>query len=377
MSLINQMLRDLDARRAPAAERAPLQNEVHAAPQRGGRNWPLLALASALTLAAAAGVWYWTKVQSAPPVQPQASAPVQPQASAPAQPPAPPQPQPQPQPAPPPAAVAQAAAPAPVQASAELPVFGPKLSEFLQEVPHRAPARAEAAKDNAPATMAEGSSARDKRNAAPAAAPSLRAAAAAATSIDKRPHASVANEVAENEYNKAVFALRRGASAEAIDRLHAVLRLDAQHVFARQALLSLLMRQEQWAEAQTLAAEGLALDPTQTGWAMALARLQMENGKLAEATETLARHAAYAGQSADYQAFQALLLQKQKRYREASERYTAAVSLRPAEGRWWYGLGLSLEAEQKPQEARDAFLKAREAGDLPQELAGALKQHLR
>ena len=172
-------------------------------------------------------------------------------------------------------------------------------------------------------------------------------------------------------------ALRRGATNEAVEGLHAALRLDNRHVSARQALLSLLVEQQQWSEAQSLMEEGLALDPAQTGWAMALARLQLENGKLAEATETLLRHSRHAEQNADVQAFLALLFQKQKRSREAAERYRAALAIKPAESRWWYGLGLSLETDQKPQEARDAFLKAKQTGNLPPELAAAIEQRLR
>ncbi|HEX8962577.1 MAG TPA: hypothetical protein VF801_06195, partial [Rhodocyclaceae bacterium] len=59
MSLINQMLRDLDARRAPAADRAQLQNVVLAAPQkRPSRLVPAAALGIA-AVAGAAGAWYW------------------------------------------------------------------------------------------------------------------------------------------------------------------------------------------------------------------------------------------------------------------------------------------------------------------------------
>ena len=110
---------------------------------------------------------------------------------------------------------------------------------------------------------------------------------------------------------------------------------------------------------------------------MALARLQLENGKLADAVDTLARHARHAEQNPDYQAFQALLFQKQKRSREAAERYRSALALRPTESRWWYGLGLALETDQKPQEAREAFLKAKETGNLPAELTAAVEQRLR
>ncbi len=81
--------------------------------------------------------------------------------------------------------------------------------------------------------------------------------------------------------------------------------------------------------------------------------------------------------SADYQAFHGLLLQKLQRPKEAVDRFRAATSLRPNEGRWWYGLGLALEADQRPQEAREAFRQALDTGNLPAELAVASEHRLR
>ncbi|HEX8987415.1 MAG TPA: tetratricopeptide repeat protein [Rhodocyclaceae bacterium] len=378
MSLINQMLRDLDARRAPAADRAQLQDIVHAAPKAagtGGSRAGLLLGIGALA-AVAGGAWYWLTPASVPQATP---APAAQQPQAPAQ----------------PAAVQAPATLAPAATVAAMPATAPaavKSAEPATQEPAK-PAAREAAKPAArpaaapvakPAPVPHAPEAAPVAKAAPPASKPVALAAAARPaspaeepSIEKRPRTPLANEAAENEYNKAVAALRRGATVEAVAELRAALRLDMLHVSARQALLSLLLSQQQFGDAQAVAEEGLALDPSQTGWAIVLARLQMENGKTAEATETLASHARYADRNADYQAFHALLLQKQKRYHEAADRYVAAVTLRPGEGRWWYGLGVALDADQRPQEAHEAFVKARDSGNLPPELAASLKHYLR
>ena len=352
MSLINQMLRDLDARRAPAADRTQLQDMVHAAQKRPGRFGPVPILSIAVLAAGAAGVWYWlsSRGQPVPPMPAVAASQAAPAAA-------------------PPVAAARRDAPPPAAAPAA-----------PAAVARAEPSRPDGARKDKHRKGDAGASAPRQAAAVPAGAAtpvsSKATLAAAEPSIEKRPHTPLASEAAENEYNKAIAALRRGATAEAIAGLQSALRLDMLHVPARQALLSLLLRQQQWGDAQTVAEEGLAVDPSQTDWAITLARLQMENGKLAEASETLARHARHADRDADYQAFHALLLQKQKRYHEACDRYIAAVTLRPGEARWWYGLGVSLEADERPQEAHEAFLKAKEVGNLPPELAGSLKFHL-
>jgi Flp pilus assembly protein TadD len=42
--------------------------------------------------------------------------------------------------------------------------------------------------------------------------------------------------------------------------------------------------------------------------------------------------------------------------------------LAPADGRWWLGLGWCLDAQGNAAEARDAFLRARQSGNLSPEL---------
>ena len=379
MSLINQVLRDLDRRHAPVIDRAALPTTVHVAPAKR-RESRLLLVATLAALVAAS--WYLAGKKTEPllallRVSLQESAPALQLQAVPQHP-----PEPRLRLEPPP----QAVSPAEPQ-SAPSPPPQPRAAEAdatPPDAPRPPPAPAKPKGAVVTGATRQGAAHAAKGRIAMAAVPPPIAAApkdlpmaADPASIDKRSRTSPAHDIAETQYRRAMAALRRGATTEAVEGLHAALRADASHVLARQALLSLLVEQRQWGEAQMLIEEGLTLDPAQTGWAMALARLQLENGKLDAATETLARYARYADQNADYQAFDALLLQKQKRYREAGERYHAALALKPAESRWWYGLGLLLEEDQKPQEARDAFLKARELGNLPPVLAAAVEQHLR
>lgn len=370
MSLLNKMLRDLDQRHAPSLDRDALPHSVHVLPEKRSPSRVRPLLVAMLLLAVAGYAWLAKDAPPAPvppvPPAPQAARPDAPPPSPPSlvanEPPAataPPSSQ-EAETAPAKAAavpaklvaapVAAATAGPPVRLRMDRSAPAPALSV--------APAAAAAAPEKPPAKTAD-------------------AAPAEHTSIDKRARTASANETADAEYRKAMAALRRGGLAEAKEGFHAALRLDAHYASARQALLSLLVEQQQLAEAQALMEDGLALDPAQSSWAIALARLQLETNKVADAAETLARHARHAEQNAEYQAFQALLFGKQKRYREASDRYRAALALKPTESRWWYGLGLMLEQEQKNREAREAFLKARETGNLTPELAAAVEARLR
>lgn len=365
MSLINKMLRDLDQRQASAAERAGLAaGQVRALPPERRFPWSRSLLVLAGAVVGAAGWWLLSDGQTRTrmPVTLAAPAPLAP--STPAQPPAPPAAE----PALPGPAVAMPALVVPMpgeeheehgehdKPAAAARIESLQLDLRLSQPP--APVRGEPARPEAPTRV------RVPVDTVPAV-------------IDKRPHDTPGGNSAEAEYRKAMAAFRQGRSSEALPAFQNALRLDGHHVAARQALLSLLMEQGRWPEAQVVASEGLAVDAAQPGWAMILARLQVEQGLVTAAQETMARHAAHGERSADYQAFHALLLQKLQRPREAVDRFRAATSLRPNEGRWWYGLGLALEADQRFQEAREAFRQARETGNLPAELAAVLDQHLR
>lgn len=364
MSVINQMLRDLDARDASAQERAGLPPRLRTLPPSGqarAQQWRMLgigvgigALAAGLVAALLAGG----------------------------------SPEPSPAPAAPPAAPVAAPAavsPAPTLAP-PVPVVDDgamKLSTLISKpeaatLPAARPAPAKPAAAPAPAAEVSVKPAKSSTAAAkPQSQSQPEQEPAADAQIDKRAKGGQAREMAENEYRKGMQAVKRGDSNAAQPLFQRALELDPLFAKARQALLSVLVGGKQWSEARQVAEAGLALDPGQSGWAMILARLQFEQGDAAAALATLERHAGAAAGDADYQGLFAYLLQKQQRPAEAAERFRLALGLRPNEGRWWFGLGLALETAGKAAEAREAYAKAREVGNLPADMATLVEQKLR
>lgn len=331
MSIINQMLRDLDARNASANERAGLPAGLRTLPPERSRPlWPWFLLVAGL-IAGVVGAWFLlgqVPLAPAPVAEMPASAPVQPVI------PAPPAPEPKP---------------------ALAPVSPPKPAP-------------------APLPMVKAATEKPAQTVAPPPAP---VAPVDEARIDKQPKGIPAHELAEAEYRKGMQAASIGDHAAALPALRRALDIEPRHAKARQALLSVLASSRQWDEVKQVAQSGLALDPARTGWASILARLQHEQGDTAGAVETLERYAAQATGDADYQGLFAFLLQKRQRFAEAAQRYQAALALRPAEGRWWYGLGLAFEGAGRADEAKAAFAKARDAGNLPADMLGIIEQKLR
>ena len=121
----------------------------------------------------------------------------------------------------------------------------------------------------------------------------------------------------------------------------------------------------------------LALDPKQPAQAMMLARLQLDkaNGGAA-ALDTLMRSLPYAADNGEYHAFLAGVLQREQRYREAAEHYQLALQAAPDNSVWWMGLGIALQADNHPAQARQAFERARGLQTLSPQLQAFVERKL-
>jgi MSHA biogenesis protein MshN len=189
---------------------------------------------------------------------------------------------------------------------------------------------------------------------------------------------------AENEYRAALESVQMGRMARAIESLTQALRLDASHSAARQTIAGLLVDAQRFDEAERHLQEGLKLDPSQPGLAMMLARLQVERGDVHAGLETLQRtlpdamaQTLYISEQANYQAFMAALLQREGRHAEAIEHYLQALRNAPGSGVWLMGIGISLQAEKRLAEAQEAFKRAKASNTLTPDLQAFVEQRLR
>ncbi len=195
--------------------------------------------------------------------------------------------------------------------------------------------------------------------------------------VNKQPTQISAQQQAENEFRRADQLMRQGRNTEAMIGYEATLRLDPGHVLARQTLVSLLLEKRRNADAERVLQEGLDISPQQSGFAMLLARLQVEHGGLPQALDTLLKTLPYAEKQPDYQAFVAALLQRQNRHAEAVDHYQKALQLKPQSGVWMMGMGISLRAEQRDAEAREVFKRALDSNTLNAELRAFVEQQLK
>lgn len=388
MSLINKMLQDLDAR-GGSADGGLRQQQLHAVEIQPERSGKLRLAAIALAVAALAGAgwygWHYWQGQRLSHAVGLAAAP-QPAAAPVA---APSQPVTSAAPA---ATVEASAASAPaataIAAAAVVPAAAQSAAPVAQvSASAPAPAVQAPAPVPAPAAVLKAAPAAAQAphsapvNAAPAGgldvvpakvAATRKGAASASRSNEEMGEAGTITHnlspklMAENTYRRGLVALQEGRTHAALGDFERALEIDPRNEAARQTYISLLLENKRNDDAVRQLRLALGIDPRQPGLAMILARLQLEKG--GPALQTLMTTLPYAGSNPEYQAFLAGVLQREQRHAEAAQHYRNALQLTPQNGVWWMGLGISLQADNHPSEAREAFRRARAASGLSAEL---------
>ena len=378
MSLINEVLQDLDRRHASPAG---LPTAAPGVPLRAlpepGPSWPkrsLAALAAAALATGAAFAWHsaqGSNQRAMTPTPPMLARPVAavvtPDAPA----------------ADLAAAVVVPLAPATVPAFTEDGPLAPidagneALGTGLRVTPTNRPATEPLAKGSAslagtPATPAA---------AVPVVATAVLAPATATAMLDKRARPTTARERAESEYQRGLEMHRQGQDKDAEAAFAKALDEDRGHAPARQALAVAWIGQGRSDEARPLLAAGLALSPQQTALAMLLSRIELDRSDTAAATAVLKTSLDNTPTpSADVAAGRALLAtlqQRQGQHGDAIDNFGAALRQEPRRGAWWIGLANSLAAEGRTNSAREAFERARASDDLGPELVRYVEQSLR
>ena len=391
MSLINKMLRDLETRQHTPLGKPPSRpifQDLHAVSEKGlqHRLLPILVFIAMGLVLAGAG-YFWTQRHKEPTVPAVSANDAMTTHTAPAS-------DVQPQAALIPAAPLETtselvltteSAPAPALETAPMrSVLPPSLavapplpaSQTQADIapPVAAPPASVAAvkpskprPDVAPAT---------KRAAPVAVAPQDNAASIVANgSMEKKAIPLTPEQTAENSYRAAAQQLQQRQLIEAEAGLKSTLAANPRHVPARELLAGLLLERGRMDAARQVLEQGLASVPGQSGFVTLLARIHVEQGAQDTAVTLLEQQRTLAKSDAETLALLATLYQRSSRHPQAIAAYKDALTLKPQEGKWWVGLGISQEAMQNWAEARFAYERTRDTNIDPR-LARYAEQRL-
>lgn len=380
LSVINQMLQDLDRREAISAGEQPAFLQPAPAVEHG-REW-FWRVVGALMLVAAGWVgWVVYQLQPRTAVTELALKAAEQRSRGEL-------PKPAQEPVPPakPAAVPEPAAPSqdPAPLAAALPQPAPESAPAAPPAPQSAPEvpPAVVAKPK-PAAVTKLSTASTKS----ARADTLLALdlpparilphAPAKSLVERRDRAGAPQDRAEREFRRGAELLKQGRQAAAEEAFAAALTYDASHRASRQALVALDLERGALESARRRLQEGLAIDPAQPDFAYTLARILVERKDFAGALDALQGALPAADNHPGFHALRGTVLQRLARHGEAAAAFHTALQAQSSMPTAWVGLGISLEALERRPEAAEAFRRALAAGPANEDLKGYAEQRIR
>lgn len=139
---------------------------------------------------------------------------------------------------------------------------------------------------------------------------------------------------------------------------------------SREAMVKLALQKSDSDRAEALLQEGMAIDAMRPGYRKLQARLLLGSGRAEEALQLLGSRIPTIAVDVEYHDILATAYLSMQDFDNAAKSYEALVQQNRAEGRWWYGLAYSWESLGRQRDARLAY---EEALKLPN-LSAALRQ---
>ncbi|WP_429117606.1 tetratricopeptide repeat protein [Aeromonas veronii] len=185
-----------------------------------------------------------------------------------------------------------------------------------------------------------------------------------------------AKELAALAERKATTAMAKGSLRDAQDNYYQVLAHDPYNQGAREQLAGLLYGEGRLTEARQLLEEGIRLDPQQADFRLLLARLAINEGQQQQALGWLSGYQPDLASNLDYYATWAGLTQELGQNADAAALYVKLLRQQPDQGRWWLGLGVAEDGQGHSQRALDAYRNALLHGNLGEASTNWLEQRI-
>ncbi|MFW5926715.1 MAG: tetratricopeptide repeat protein, partial [Wenzhouxiangella sp.] len=172
-----------------------------------------------------------------------------------------------------------------------------------------------------------------------------------------------AEERGDDDLTAARRALARGRHELAERRLDRILASEPGHDEGRMLLADILLRQGEAARAARILDQGLEHSRQPAQLAARLGRILIEHDQTARAIEVLTDHAPPTATDPDYHQLLAAAHRQAGDHEAALATFRALSEVVPGRGAIWVGLGASLEALERHDEAIAAYRRALDADD--------------
>ena len=174
---------------------------------------------------------------------------------------------------------------------------------------------------------------------------------------------------AELSYQTGYDQLKAKRYNQAEQSLRQALAVEPDHIKARELLSGIYIQQGRWVEASELLRKGVDLIPGHKTFIKLYARSLMQLNHDVRAIKVLEQNQPRIQDDPNHFAILAALYQRQGNHTAAADTYASILKVNSGNGVWWVGLGISLEAMGRNQEASQSYAHARKTGNLQAEVA--------
>ena len=146
--------------------------------------------------------------------------------------------------------------------------------------------------------------------------------------------------------------------------LHKLLEVEPDNIKARKRLASLLFAQGNYSQSRQLLVRGIELQPTQGDLRLMLARLYMVQKEPSLAMNILVEFQPSTDNQTEYLAYRAALAQQLKQTTLAKTDYQTLTNIESDNAKWWLGLAIAEDQLGKMNMAIKSYNKASSLGQL-------------
>ena len=180
----------------------------------------------------------------------------------------------------------------------------------------------------------------------------------------------------QEQYEKALSYSAIGQNYNAIILLTNLVKQYPLFTPARQSLVGLLLQRGDRVQADQVLQDGLRRQSDFVPFVQLKARMLVDQKKIKEALELLEQTSPPITANPDYYAFIAALYQQQGNGELAANLYEQLLRQQPTKAVWWMGLGIALDTAGKHDEAAEAFSRAASNNGLSPELKAYVESRM-
>lgn len=183
-------------------------------------------------------------------------------------------------------------------------------------------------------------------------------------------------ETAEEQYQQALDLSVKGQKNQAIAELNQLIEKYPKFLPARESLVQLLWQSGKQAEAEQVIKASLESNPFYPPFIKMKARMLVDQGKMTQALNLLQIAAPSLQQDPGYHALVAALYERQGQPQMAADLYKQLLALQPDNAMWWLGLGIALENQGKYKQAKAIYAKTAHMDGLNPELRAFIRTRM-